>query len=101
MQLNEHAGLEELIVVRLLKLLGLRNRSPVFRASAPRAVERSKAFIGRSEGPWFLWMHLFDPHSPYPAITQGGDSLGELPDPCLFPGHHANSVWPPAPKAKL
>jgi arylsulfatase A-like enzyme len=83
--LNEHAGLEELIVVRLLKLLGLRNRSPVFRASAPRAVERSKAFIHRSEGPWFLWMHLFDPHTPYPAITQGGDTLGELPDPCLFP----------------
>ncbi len=83
--LNEPAGLEELIVVRLLKLLGLRNRSPVFRASAPRAVERSKAFIHRSEGPWFVWMHLFDPHSPYPAITQGGDTLGELPDPCLFP----------------
>ena len=83
--LQEHAGLEELVAVRLLKQLGRRTVRPVFRAAAPRALERSKTFIARSQGPWFLWMHLFDPHSPYPAIARGGSPLDALPDPCSFP----------------
>ena len=83
--LHEHAGLEELIAVRLLKQLGRRTVRPVFRAAAPRALERSKTFIARSQRPWFLWMHLFDPHSPYPAIAQGNSPLSGLPNPCSFP----------------
>ena len=83
--LHEHAGLEELVAARLLQRLGWRTVRPVFRAAAPRALQRSKAFIERSRRPWFVWVHLFDPHSPYPSIAQGSSVLAGLPDPCSFP----------------
>jgi arylsulfatase A-like enzyme/Flp pilus assembly protein TadD len=35
--------------------------------NAEIVVSRAVAWIGKREGPWFLWIHLFDPHQPYSA----------------------------------
>lgn len=40
---------------------------------APLVVSRATAWIGQQAGPFFGWVHLFDPHSPYrpPADLAG------------------------------
>lgn len=94
--LQPSAGLGSLVASRLLVQLGLRGRRTLFRAPAQRAVTRSKAFVARQQGPWFLWMHLYDPHQPYgepprseeagagKAARAGLAALDALADPCDF-----------------
>jgi len=88
--LQPSAGLGSLVASRLLVQLGLRARPTLFRAPADRAVTRSKAFVGRQQGPWFLWMHLYDPHQPHgdpPRAEEEGSghaALQALADPCDF-----------------
>jgi arylsulfatase A-like enzyme/Flp pilus assembly protein TadD len=33
--------------------------------SADSVVERGMAWLKNRQGPWFLWVHCFDPHQPY------------------------------------
>jgi len=88
--LQPSAGLRSLVACRLLVQLGLRERPPLFRAAADRALRRSKAFVSRQKGPWFLWMHLYDPHRPYsgpgrvPETTDSTALLAAFPDPCSY-----------------
>jgi hypothetical protein len=32
---------------------------------ASAVVPLARAWIGRAKGPWFSWVHVFDPHAPY------------------------------------
>ncbi|HEY0872530.1 MAG TPA: tetratricopeptide repeat protein [Vicinamibacterales bacterium] len=32
---------------------------------AAEVVSRAQAWISAQQGPWFAWVHVFDPHSPY------------------------------------
>jgi choline-sulfatase len=44
--------------------------APVDTKKATRVTMRATAMLGRllaAEGPWFLWVHYFDPHGPYEA----------------------------------
>jgi len=42
-------------------------------------VEKALGWVDRQDSPWFLWVHCFDPHSPYeppePFLTQYQDRL--------------------------
>jgi arylsulfatase A-like enzyme/Flp pilus assembly protein TadD len=43
---------------------------------ADQVVERAVAWIGRQSGPFFSWVHVFDPHAPYEAPAP---FLGQYP----------------------
>jgi arylsulfatase A-like enzyme len=48
---------------------------------AGRVVEAALAWLGRTAGPAFLWVHLYDPHAPYdpPEAYRGDDPYrGEI-----------------------
>ncbi len=48
---------------------------------AERTIERALAWVARSEQPYFLWVHLYDPHGPYtppdaaPLLDESRDRL--------------------------
>ncbi len=33
--------------------------------AAPAVIAAARAWLDRQRGPWFAWVHLFDPHAPY------------------------------------
>jgi choline-sulfatase len=41
---------------------------------AERTAAAAAAWIGRTRGPWFAWVHFYDPHDPYeaPGAPAGG-----------------------------
>ncbi len=39
-----------------------------------RTVERARAWLANTDGPFFLWVHLFDPHAPYDAPGSSADA---------------------------
>lgn len=44
---------------------------------APELIERAKAWIAaRRHEPWFLYLHLLDPHTPYDAPAAAREALG-------------------------
>jgi arylsulfatase A-like enzyme len=55
------------------------------------------SWLGEGEGPWFLWVHLFDPHAPYEppetfqrfADSPGGDPMVAAYDGELAATDHA------------
>ena len=40
------------------------------------AVEKALAWLDAREGPWFLWVHAYDPHGPYVPAQEDLDALG-------------------------
>jgi arylsulfatase A-like enzyme len=94
--LVEPAGVHDLVALRLGRRLRGEDDPKVFRAEAPRALRRAQAWLARQDRPWFLWVHLYDVHSPHSADAdpRDGDPLAELPDPCAYRDHPA-----PAPAA--
>lgn|GEM_PF-3153795 len=93
--LVEPAAVHDLVAMRLSRLLRGQPTPKTFRAEAPRALSRATAWLDRTEGPWFLWVHLYDAHTPHsakpvPGVDEG--ALDALPDPCAYRDHPA----PPA-----
>ncbi len=92
--LREPPRVDDLVGLRLLGLLQGEKKVRVFRAEAPRAVERATTFLRRApaDRPWFLWVHLYDVHLPHSASDDDvepfvGRAMEGLPDPCLYAGH--------------
>ena len=80
-------GLDDLLFFRTLAMLR-RHFAPdlVVERRADRTVDRALTWLSTQREPFFLWVHLFDPHGPYepPApfdtlYWQGGDPRGEGP----------------------
>jgi arylsulfatase len=42
-----------------------RNREDYFERTADATTERALAWLARTDGPFFLWVHYQDPHGPY------------------------------------
>jgi arylsulfatase A-like enzyme/Tfp pilus assembly protein PilF len=42
-----------------------RKRPEVVERSAQETLDRAMAWIKAQKGPWFCWVHLYDPHTPY------------------------------------
>ncbi|MEE2829179.1 MAG: sulfatase [Myxococcota bacterium] len=98
-ELHDPPGLDDLVALRLERLIRGLPQPRTFRAEADRALARAEAFLERSSGPWFLWVHLYDvhlPHSAPPAEVQPFESgaLSGLPDPCAYADHPAVPVGP-------
>ena len=92
--LREPPRVDDLVGLRLLGLLRGDEKVRVFRAEAPRAVQRASTFLERSPAgrPWFLWVHLYDVHQPHTAPEADlapflGHALDGLPDPCEYARH--------------
>ncbi len=63
-------GFSELQVARFGLRLLMRFGDPadypfLLERPAPRTLDRAVAWAGSGTGPFFLWVHLFEPHSPY------------------------------------
>lgn len=87
---------DDLVAVRLGRLVRGRDEDRVFRAESDRALRRSAAFLDRVESgrPWFLWVHLYDVHLPHTVSEEEtspllDDALTGLPDPCAYVDHPA------------
>jgi arylsulfatase A-like enzyme/Tfp pilus assembly protein PilF len=46
---------------------------------AEESVSRALAWLGEQQQPYFFWLHLFDPHSPYDAPEPFRTRYGERP----------------------
>jgi arylsulfatase A-like enzyme len=46
---------------------------------ARATVDRALEWIGSSTGPWFVWVHLFDPHTPYEPPATFSDRFPNEP----------------------
>jgi arylsulfatase A-like enzyme len=59
-------GLGALAPARLLAM-GRRHARPdaVLERRGAETVDRAMAWLDTRQGPWFCWVHLFDPHGPY------------------------------------
>jgi len=86
---GEVPGLHRLSLVKAFDQLFLPGNTLRERAG-DATTGRALAFLERVEGPWFAWVHLFDPHAPYEApgtdvmsAPRDGEAL-ELP-----------AYWPP------
>ncbi|MFH1465199.1 MAG: sulfatase [Pseudomonadota bacterium] len=80
-------GLDDLLFFRSLAMLQ-RHFSPdtVVERRGDRTTERALTWLSARREPFFLWVHLFDPHGPYEPpppfdgmYWQGGDPRGEGP----------------------
>lgn len=94
--LVEPAGVHELIAARLVSAL-LGGSTPVFRATAPRALRRARAFLNSTTAPWFLWVHLYDVHTPHGELSAAPELVTGLPDPCAWRGHPSLDFGGPLP----
>jgi arylsulfatase A-like enzyme len=86
--------LDDLVALRLVRLLRDEDDPRVFRAEAPRALERAEAFLDTVPlgAPWFLWVHLYDVHLPHTLDEEAAApfleiALDGLPDPCDYKDH--------------
>lgn len=52
--------------------------APVIERSAKETIDAARAWIGAQQGPWFAWVHLYDPHMPWQAEEPWRSSV---PDP--------------------
>ena len=50
--------------------------------AAPEVVAAARSWLGERRGPWFAWVHVYDPHAPYDPPAEYRDSaspyLGEV-----------------------
>ncbi len=90
---GEVPGLHRLNLVRAWDLFAQRSRTLRERRGS-RVVDRAVSWLDRQDGaPFFLWLHLFDPHAPYeaPGHTFDPPTAGAALD---LPGY-----WPPSHRA--
>jgi len=94
--LREPPRRDDLVAVRLGRLLRGHDDVRVFRGEADRALRRAEAFLDRVDSgrPWFLWVHLYDVHLPHTVSEAAaephlGTALQGLPDPCEYVDHPA------------
>ena len=99
--LREPPRVHDLVGLRLIGLLRGHKKVRVFRAEAPRAVDRATTFLSRApaDRPWFLWVHLYNVHLPHSAADADvapfiGHGLDGLPDPCDY-AHHPSPLTGP------
>ena len=52
--------------------------APTIERPAARTVDAARAWIAEQHGPWFAWVHLYDPHMPWQAEEPWRSSV---PDP--------------------
>lgn len=106
--LRDPAGVDRLVALRLSRLVRGQDDPRTFRSRAARAVTRSQAFLERTRGPWFLWIHLYDVHQPHSVGEEERkpfmeSALAGLPDPCLYQDHPASPQGPmglPVPRLR-
>lgn len=59
-------GIEHLLVPRALAMLRRATRpDEVLERRGEDTVDAALRWLEGRDGPWFLWVHLFDPHGPY------------------------------------
>ncbi len=59
-------GVEHLLVPRALAMLRRATRpDEVLERRGGDTVDAALRWLDQRDGPWFLWVHLFDPHGPY------------------------------------
>lgn len=92
--LRSPPAVDDLVGLRLARLLRGEKDPKVFRAQAPRATRRAEAFLDSvpSGTPWFLWVHLYDVHLPHTVDEAASSPFAEaafdgLPDPCDYKDH--------------
>ncbi len=92
--LREPPAVDDLVGVRLARMLRGEDEPKVFRAEASRAVERAHAWLDRVPAgrPWFLWVHLYDVHLPHSvddaaAAPFAAVALDGLTPPCDYADH--------------
>jgi arylsulfatase A-like enzyme/tetratricopeptide (TPR) repeat protein len=55
-------------------------RDPRLERTAAAVVDPALAFVARQRAsPWFIWLHLFDPHAPYEAPSPFKERFGQDP----------------------
>jgi len=88
---GEDPGLHRLNLVRAWDLVAQRSHTLRERRGS-QVVDRAAAWLERQEGaPFFLWVHLFDPHAPYEAPGHAFDppTDGAVLDlPAFWPAAH-------------
>jgi arylsulfatase A-like enzyme len=61
--------------------------------AADVVVDQAQAWLGSiGETPFFLWLHLMDPHSPYYPTEKALELMGQVP-PTPFRARYLNSSW--------
>ncbi|MCP4870714.1 MAG: sulfatase [Proteobacteria bacterium] len=92
--LRSPPAVDDLVGLRLVRLLRGEDDPKVFRAQAPRATRRAGAFLNEvpADTPWFLWVHLYDVHLPHTVEAAASapfldSAFDGLPDPCAYKDH--------------
>jgi arylsulfatase A-like enzyme len=99
--LREPPLVPDLVAARLLREIRGVAQPRVFRSESARAVARAGAFLDQSgtEQPIFLWVHLYDVHTPHTAdeslvAPHEAAALEGLPEPCAYKDHPAPNAGP-------
>lgn len=69
---------------------------------APETAAAAAAWIGRQDGPWFAWVHFYDPHDPYepPRTFWRPGSRGAYDGEVEFTDHAIGELLDAVPDAQ-